>query len=145
MVDSHGKNVGHAERPGQRRRPHREGVGDEAGGRRVQDDAAELLDSSAGRGVVGGRGGSERRGRVRSGVARERAEEGGERRERVREVQGVRGVAREVQGDEGARRQGGGGRRVAARAGHAPLPTGARREATGGARWAGPVSWAGYR
>ena len=53
----------------------------------------------------------------------------------MREVQGVRGIAREVQGDEGVRKQGGGGRRVAVRAGHAPLPTGARRKATEEPRW----------
>lgn len=35
--------VRHAELPGQRRRPHEEGVGDEARGGRVDDDAAQQL------------------------------------------------------------------------------------------------------
>ena len=53
-------------------------------------------------------------------MARERARgEGESSRERPRGTRGLRGIAREIQGDEGARRQGGGGRRVAARAGHA--------------------------
>ena len=52
------------------------------------------------------------------GIGRAR-EGGGERWERSRGTRGLRGIVREIQGDEGARRQGGGGRRVAARAGHA--------------------------
>ena len=59
----------------------------------------------------------------------------------MRGTRGLRGAARDIRGEEEAARQGGGGRRVAARAGHAPLPTGARRKATEGAA---VVGWAGH-
>ena len=75
--------------------------------------------------------------------AREGDRGGDELEGEVEASRACRGAAREIQGDEGARRQGGGGRRVAARAGHAPLPTGARRKAIEGLRWwAGPATWA---
>ena len=51
--------------------------------------------------------------------AREGDRGGDELEGEVEASRGCRGAAREIQGDEGARRQGGGGRRVAARAGHA--------------------------
>ena len=61
----------------------------------------------------------------------------------------MRGAARDIQWEDEAARQGGGGRRVAARAGHAPLPTGARRKAIEGVAWhvqgIGGVKQAGWR
>ena len=74
---------------------------------------------------VGGDGGV-------SVVLRERAEEGEEHRERVR---GARGAAGRLQVVEEASREAGGG-------GNTPLPTGARRKATGRRRWwTGPASY----
>ena len=66
---------------------------------------AEFLGASVRRGAAGGRGGSERRRRVRSGVARERAEEVEEAWERVRVARGLRGVSKHsIEGGGGSRR-----------------------------------------
>ena len=100
----------------------------------------------------GVRGGGERRRRRRSG-GKNRG--GGERSgESEREPDGSGGrvaSSRRVEPEPG--RQGGRRwpRRVAARVGHAPLPTGARRKATGerlvgwAASWAGQVALVGAR
>src|SRR4051812_30129794 len=91
-----------------------------------------LVDTPGRRGEHGGYGVTATRLRLCSG-ARGRESRGGVRgRERVRGFQGARGAARDVQGKEEAARKGGSGRRVVARAGHAPLPTGARRKAIEG-------------
>ena len=109
---------------------------------------AEFLDASVRRGVAGGRGGSERRRRVRSGVAWQRAEEG---EEEAREgVRGVQGVAWRC-----GRRPGGGGGSQAGRSWpprpraceHAAAPTG-KRKTTGGEvemGWAVLLGQVGYQ
>ena len=110
---------------------------------------AELLGASVRRGVAGGRGGSERRRRVRSGVARQRAEEGGKKHGREGEgSRGWRGAAGDVPGEEEAARQGGAGLLGRARASTQLLllAGGRRQEAPGGlGQRAGPATgrWPG--
>lgn len=106
---------------------------------------ASPLDKTEGRGELGGRGGSERRRRVRSG-ARGRESRGGERH--GKEVEGIpggmRGNVRGVQAVEEAGEQGGGGARV--RRAQLLLCLLARGRRRGCPWWAGPpgvlASWA---
>ena len=90
--------------------------------------------------MAGGHGGARRRSRAVTAIAGERDRGGDEDEGECKGgSRGWRGAAGDVQGEEEAARQGGGGRRVATRAGHVPLPTGARRKATGGEA---AVGWA---